>query len=158
MDKVDTIIFKTLCVIVSCLMFGMMALVSAQVFFRYVLDKALTWSDELGRFMFIWMSFLGACAAYYKGSHVALDLFVRLAKGTSKKILTIVIDLFTLVFSVALTISGSNMVQVGLLQRSPSLSIQMNFVFMVLPASGVILSYFCLRKIYKQILSPKGDI
>lgn len=157
MDKIDHIIFKTLCIIVSALMFGMMVLIGAQVFFRYIIGQSLTWSEELGRFMFIWMSFLGSCAAYYKGSHVALDLFVRNVKGLPKKIITIIIELFTLGFASALIVSGYNMVQVGALQRSPSLSVQMNIVFIVLPLSGALIFYFCSRKMYKAIRSPKED-
>ena len=77
MKKVDEFVYKAICWACSGLMFSMMLLICAQVFYRYVLTAPLPWSEELGRYIFIWMSFLGIAAAYYKGRHMAFDLIRR---------------------------------------------------------------------------------
>ncbi|GMU71227.1 MAG: hypothetical protein AMXMBFR42_06920 [Burkholderiales bacterium] len=53
---------------------GMFACVFAQVVFRYFLDDPLVWSDELARYLFVWVSFLGWIIAARNRSHLAIDM------------------------------------------------------------------------------------
>ena len=47
----------------------MIGVVAAQVFFRYVLNHSLFWSEELARYILVWLTFLGASVAYRRGVH-----------------------------------------------------------------------------------------
>jgi len=49
----------------------------AQVFFRYVLGAPLSWSEEISRYMFIWLCYLGAYVAVLRGAHVGVDYITR---------------------------------------------------------------------------------
>ncbi|MCL2852331.1 MAG: TRAP transporter small permease [Defluviitaleaceae bacterium] len=149
----DEVIFKALCWICSGLMFSMMILICVQVFFRYVLSASIPWSEELGRYIFIWMSFLGVVAVYYKGSHVAFDILPNKLTGVYKKGLNLLIIALTVILAAAILMSGIRMVGIGTLQRSPALSLPMHMVFMVLPASGALMLYFSLRKLYLTIFN-----
>ena len=55
--------------------FAMAALVAVQVFFRYVLNHSLFWSEELARYFLVWLTFLGASVAYYRKVHPGIDIF-----------------------------------------------------------------------------------
>ena len=76
MEKIDKFIVKALYYACSILMFFMAAIITAQVLSRYIAGNPLTWSEELGRYIFVWMSFLGMAVAIRHGSHVALDILV----------------------------------------------------------------------------------
>ena len=70
-------------------MIGMtMALVTGfQVFSRYVLNHSLFWSEEVGRICLVWISFLGASAAYKRRAHIGMDfMVVRLPHKTRRTI------------------------------------------------------------------------
>ena len=54
---------------------GMALLVAVQVFFRYALNHSIFWSEELARFLLIWLTFLGASVVYYRGVHASVDFF-----------------------------------------------------------------------------------
>lgn len=54
----------------------MTAVIGLQVFYRYVLNDALAWSEELARLMMVWMTFLGLPIAAYKLGHSALTLLL----------------------------------------------------------------------------------
>ena len=56
-------------IVVTTLMF---VIVGLNVYMRYVVNRSLGWVDELSRFLFIWMTFLGAALAFEKGQHVGL--------------------------------------------------------------------------------------
>ena len=81
----------------------MVAVILAQVFFRYVLNSALPWPDEAARFMMLWMTGLIAPMAYRRGGFVAIDMLERALParlGTMLSLLLLVISLAVLVFAV----------------------------------------------------------
>ncbi|MCL2616305.1 MAG: TRAP transporter small permease [Defluviitaleaceae bacterium] len=155
MKKIDEALFKLLCWTCSGLMFSMMLLICVQVFFRYVLSASIPWSEELGRYIFIWMSFLGIVAVYYKGAHVAFDILPNKLTGIYKKVLNVLIIVLTIILAVAILRSGIVMVGIGTMQRSPALSLPMHMVFMVLPTSGALLLYFSIRKLYTTVFDKE---
>lgn len=65
-------------------------LLSAAVFYRYVLNAPLIWSDELAELVIIWQAMLGAVVAFHKGQHLGLNVLTRrLSDGTKETLQTI---------------------------------------------------------------------
>ena len=58
------------------LMFVMTVVVFAQIFFRYVFNVPLGWSEELARFAFVWVSFMGASALMRVKEHINVTVFI----------------------------------------------------------------------------------
>ncbi len=75
---------------IEYLLFGMgftMALIVAvQVFCRYVLNQSLFWSEELARFLLVWLTFLGASCAYYRKVNPGVDFLYAKMPWRLKKI------------------------------------------------------------------------
>ena len=69
----------------------MVAVILAQVFFRYVLNNALPWPDEAARFMMLWMTGLIAPMAYRRGGFVAIDMLERALPPRVGAILSLVL-------------------------------------------------------------------
>ncbi|MDH3566449.1 MAG: TRAP transporter small permease, partial [Desulfobacteraceae bacterium] len=65
--------------------FTMAIIVAVQVFFRYVLNHSLFWSEELARFLLVWLTFLGASVAYYRKANPGIDiLYSRMSPSIRK--------------------------------------------------------------------------
>ena len=64
-------------VAVMVLMGFLVVVVVTSVFFRYILLSPLTWSEEVGRYVMIWLGFLAASIAVRQGLHVGLDFVVQ---------------------------------------------------------------------------------
>src|SRR5438105_14963409 len=74
--------WRLLEVVAGLLIGTITVLVTVQVFSRYVLNDTPPWSEELCRYLFIWASFLGACVAMGRASHLGVDsLVARLPTG-----------------------------------------------------------------------------
>ena len=148
MKKFDEILHAGLLWACGILMFGMMSVIFAQVVARYVMHQSLSWSEEVGRYIFVWISFLGLAAAFKSGSHVALDLLTKSLKRTPRRVLEFVNGALVVVLASALLISGIRLLEFGMRQRSSALDIPMALVYIVEPISGLILLYFSLRALW----------
>jgi len=142
LEKLDKLIMKVLFYACAFLMFLMVLIITSQVVSRYILSSPLTWSEELGRYTFVWMSFLGMAAAIKLGSHVALDILVKKLTGISQKVLMVINNCFIFIFGVCLTYSGLKLFELGMRQKSPTLRIPMQYIYIVIPISGIVLLYF----------------
>ena len=63
-----------------------------QVFMRYVLNDPPTWSEEIARFMMVWMTFLVAPLAYRHGMNVAIETLSSLIRGRIQWVLQLVLN------------------------------------------------------------------
>lgn len=124
----------------SLLLLGltMTAVVILQVFCRYILNYSLFWSEELARFLLVWLTFLGATVAYHRNMHPSVDVvFRRLARPTRNGVLRFV-HLVVLVFSLILIWYGCSFSYFVRLQTTPALSLPKWIIFMIIPVSGMI--------------------
>lgn len=76
----------------------LMLILTLQVFSRYVFGRSFTWTEELGTIMFIWLVYLGSCAAVLEQRHLRIDLILGLVKGNVKKFFLIFSNIVTLLF------------------------------------------------------------
>lgn len=151
LDKLDRLMFKVLFYACAILMFSMAAVVSAQVLSRYIIGRPFTWSEELARYIFVWMSFLGMAIGIKQGSHVALDILQKKLTGVSKKILILLNNFLVFFFGVSLSISGFKLFELGMRQNSPTLQLPMQYVYIVIPISGIIVVYFVVSETIRAL-------
>lgn len=75
--RINAFIAKLGCRLAALLLATMVAIVLAQVFYRYVLDDAFGWSEEMAKVMMVWVTFLVSPWAYRYGAFVSVDMFVE---------------------------------------------------------------------------------
>ncbi len=77
----------------------MALIVALQVFCRYVLNHSLFWSEELARYLLVWLTFLGATAAYYRKIHPGIDILTLRLNKNLQKFCRILVHLASLLLS-----------------------------------------------------------
>ena len=75
--KFDERLAKIEAAVLIMLVVAMTVVVFLQVFYRYVLTQPLYWSEELARYLFVWLSILGATLGLQRGGHFGLDILCR---------------------------------------------------------------------------------
>ena len=141
------ILDRFLGIFVSILMAALVIDVVWQVFTRYALPQPSSFTDELARFLLIWVGLLGSAYAAGQRLHLAIDLVSYRLDHRRRHILAIVIELAILSFALgAMLIGGWQLVSLTLLlgQSSASLGIPLGYVYSVLPLSGLIISFYCV--------------
>lgn len=115
------------------------------VFTRYVLGDQASWSEELARFLLIWIGVLGAAYASGQRMHLSIDLIGPKLEKHKRRRLQRFIDLIILVFALmVLVVGGLRLLYITqvLGQLSPSLRVPMAIVYSVLPISGLLIIYY----------------
>jgi TRAP-type C4-dicarboxylate transport system permease small subunit len=129
----------------------MVAVVAAQVFFRYVLNDSLFWSEELARYILVWLTFLGASVAYYRGAHPRIDLLTSGRHPRGEQAVRIGAHLVAMAFFLLLVIYGAQFAYFVRLQISPALQLPKWIVMLVLPISGLLMLLHALTAIAAEV-------
>jgi TRAP-type C4-dicarboxylate transport system permease small subunit len=115
---------------VICLIFvGMIGSAMGQVVSRYVFNAPLIWSEELSRYLFIWLAFLGAWQAWIMREHLGIDMLNELIPARMVRPLQRLIEVLVLVFAVVSMVMGQKILQVSARQPSAVLRIPMVWVY-----------------------------
>jgi TRAP-type C4-dicarboxylate transport system permease small subunit len=110
--------------------------VSLQMISRYTaLIPAYIWTEELSRFLFIWMVMLGAMIGIREGTHFEVDVWPELGPRANA-VLKLVSSLFILVFALVFLYWGIQFVQFGWYQTSELADLPMPFIFFAWPIAG----------------------
>ena len=116
--------------------------VTMQVISRYTqLIPSYIWTEELSRFVFIWMVMLGAMVGVREGTHFDVDVWPTL-QPRANAILRIVSHLLVLVFALVYMWWGIEFVQFGWNQSSELAELPMIYIFIAWPLSGLTWAVF----------------
>lgn len=129
-----------------------------QVFTRFALSDPSPYTEELARYLLIWIGLLGAAYATGQRMHLAIDLLPARLSGASRRVLAVLIELCILSFALGiLTTGGLRLVLLTLRlgQTSAALGIPLGWVYLALPVSGVLIAGFALRDLVA--LGRRGD-
>lgn len=121
-----------------------------QVFSRYVMQSPSSVTEELARYLLIWIGILGAAYAAGQQDHLAINLLEEKLNKENKKRLRIIIDVLIIFFCVTvLIIGGGNLVYVNyeLGQSSAALEIPLYIVYLVVPLSGFLVIIYKVNEI-----------
>jgi TRAP-type C4-dicarboxylate transport system permease small subunit len=150
-QKIFQTLLKAYKAFLIILTLSLFIIVGVNVFCRYVLNSSLSWADELSRFIFIWVSFLGAVLAYGYNEHIGLDFVVdRIPSPTIKRFIRLAADFFILLVIVILLRYGL-IVANSATNLSPALYIPMKWVYIIAPVSAFMMLIINICKIYEHL-------
>lgn len=148
LKKVRTVLDTIISIIVAVLLTAMSAIVFTNVIFRYFLSMGIFWYEELSRFLFIWIVFLGAVLAYIKGDHLALDVVLIYLKPKARKSLIVAADFLVIVSLIVMTQGAYLMAMDSLASGwiASTIPIPYGYVYMVGPLSSVLMLFQAVIK------------
>ncbi|TVP97347.1 MAG: TRAP transporter small permease [Roseinatronobacter sp.] len=137
-------------------MAALIAVITLQIVSR-VFFTAVGWTEEVARFLIIWLTFLGAALAWHQGRHIAVTFLVDFLPKAPRRTMQIAALVVTCSFAVALTWLGVTYMEMSSFQRSPALRIQMTYIYAVIPLSAVLIAWFSLSDLLRLMFGQKLD-
>ncbi len=136
---------------------SMSLIVAAQVFFRYALNSSLFWSEELARFMLVWLTFLGASVAYRRRVHPGVDVLYRRMPPCSTVPVPLAIHLVSIGLFCVMIVFGWRFAHFVRFQISPALYLPKWIIFSIIPISGSILTLHGLAFLLTDLTGNRHD-
>ena len=142
---------ETICGILIIILFFAIVL---QVLNRFLIRASIPWTEELARYCFIWLSFIGIATGVKRGRHMSVDILKEKCNPRQRQVLGFATDLvlfviFAFVIWYGIDTTGQMMEMGG---KSAALGINKAYVYMACPVG---LSLACIRMVQKYILKWK---
>jgi TRAP-type C4-dicarboxylate transport system permease small subunit len=132
-----------------------------QVFTRFVLGAPSSYTEELARYLLIWVSLLGAAYAAGKRMHLAIDVFTARLDGQRRIRMRQFIHGCVLLFAfAAMVVGGIRLVYISfaLEQMSAALRVSLGFVYLVVPVSGLLIVFYTLSHLLEDAAADRASV
>lgn len=129
-----------------------------QVVTRFLLNNPSSFTDELARYLLIWLGLLGAALVSGHKMHLAIDLLSDRIRPQFQKYLAIFIDLVVLITALSIMVfGGSKLVYTiwSLGQTSTALQVPLSVVYTIIPFSGLLITYFAIEDILSRTIKSE---
>lgn len=124
----------------AALLLLMLGVVLLGVFYRYVVDSALSWYDEYAGYVLVWLTLYGSVLALARGKHISFETLVEKLPPGWRRAAEIVGIASVMVFSAVLAVSGWQLVREMADETSVSLPwVRMAWIYSALPISGALM-------------------
>jgi C4-dicarboxylate transporter, DctQ subunit len=114
---------------------ALVVVLALQVFFRYVLQIGLSWSEEVSRFLFIWFVYVSASYAVQVGTHIRVGLVVDLLPAAAQRLMRMLSDLLWIGFNAIVIVSGIQLIatMTAYPVYSTSLLLPLSAIYVIIP-------------------------
>lgn len=129
-----------------------------QVITRYIFNSPSVWTDEILRFQLIWMTMIGAPLAHGLNRIMAVTIFTDRLNEKQTNTNKIIVETLMLLFAIiVLIIGGMKVAMNASTQHSATLGINMFFIYISIPTSGVLFTYYNVMNL-KDALRARKEI
>lgn len=138
---------------VASIMFVALAvLVFFQVVTRFVINFPLAWSEEISRYLTIYIVFLGSALAVRNREHIAIDFLMDIVSATNKRKLQFIVSIISTVFFIILWYYGTVLTVTVIGQVTPTLQFSIAWVYAAIPIGSLIMALNGIANICSHIL------
>ena len=143
--------FKLLEFLVVILMVAMVAMVFGNVFLRYAFNSGITISDEMSRYCFIWLTYIGAMIAMREGGHLGVDTLVKHLSRSGKKTCLFLSESLMLYCNGLFLLGTWKMHDLQLTNVSPVAGLSMIWVFGIGYVVSLVMGMMNIRMLYRLL-------
>ncbi len=150
-DTTGEFLFQVFCAVIFL---GMIGLVFYNAMLRYIFSSSYPPSEEWARFLFIYITFFGAIEAFYRHKHIAVDMFVDLLHGASRKCVDIIASLLGMVAMALLLWGGIINVMQTYDTYSVATNVNMTLINGTLPIMAAAALFMQIRDFFRLLARP----
>lgn len=137
---------------------GVMSIVVfAQVVFRLT-SGSLPWSEELARYLMIYMVYIGTSIGVKRCSHIAVEVVMDRCPPSVQKVVELLVDVLMMVAFVVICVYGFKIVNITMMQKSPAMQIKMGYVYMSMVIGGALMLLHCVNNMINTITGYQPEV
>ncbi len=154
-NRMSDLVHKICCVIVVVLIGAMVTVTFLQIICR-VFFNALSWSEEVARYLLIWATFIGASCVYKTGGHVSVNFLQDMLPEKTHTALQTLVHLLCSIFFIIATYYGVKYIGRQGSQLSAALRIPMRYMYAAIPINNFIMLLHAVDMIIQGFMPKKG--
>lgn len=131
-------------------------LIGMEVFFRYVVGRALSWPEEVAGIIFVWFTLLGITLLTRSGEHIEFNFLVTRVGPRAGKIFLIFTQTVIAAFSLLMIVYGYTYAMLFRFENTPAAGINILWLNLSLPICGLLILFYSQLNIINILKSPKG--
>lgn len=136
----------------------MTAVIAMLIVSRNLLGFSFSWSEELTRFLLVWLSMLGAAVLLRRDDHIQMDLLTDYLSPRLRLGLSLVLRLLVLGFLVILLYESWQVANARAVTHAPALGLSMRIPYLALPAGALLMILATLVNIWREVLQLMGRL
>jgi len=139
---------------------AMLACALIEVVSRNVIYLPTTWAEESSRFFCVWTVFLGSASAWFRGSHIVINILPRRLTGRVKLLLQLAIEIITAIFLLAVWFGTFFIMKISYPAKTTALEISISYFYLgfFIGFTGMILFHIdTLRGTVRNLLKPQSS-
>lgn len=128
--------------ICGIMMAVMVVVVFIQVVYRFVIQSSLPWSEEVARYLLVWITFLGASSGVKHGSHVGVEAVLLMLPQKARKYVNLLSAGLSIFFSIVVVVFSMGIIskQIEMAQVSPAMQIPMWWAYAAIPVGATLMA------------------
>ncbi len=156
MRKAKQIFDKIIEFLIMIIMIAMSVIVLWQVITRFIYGDPSAWTEEIAKYLMVWIGFLAGAMGLKYGNHLGITLLSEMIhNATGKKVIACLITLLCLAVGVVILVYGWQFMATGAKKVASAFPIPMNYIYAAVPLSGLVVILNCVENLVKII---RGDI
>ena len=140
---------KTVMLVMTCVIFF---ITTITVFTRYLLDFVPSWSEEVPRYLLVWITYLGAALAVKFKEHISLDVFFNLMPLRARQVGHLLLNGLVSIVGTIMVVYGSSLLYQFKDDLMESIPVTNFWLYLVIPISGTLMLLFIIQDTWKRIL------
>jgi len=159
MNTIKNVLDRVLMWAVVGLFAALVVDVAWQVFARQVLDQPSGWSEELAKYLFIWLGLFGSALVFGERGHIAVDFAIKKLPVKIQTVISVVIQLSILTFTgLVLVWGGYLVVSLAWAQNLTGLPVNVGPLYLALPIAGVLIAFYTIYHLVKLLSGKERPI
>ena len=126
-------------------------IVALGVFFRFVLNNSLPWTEEVAKFVMVWLAFIGAPVVLKEGGHIAIDVVPTRLPSPLGPIVMMLIQVVVMVVLGVLVFQGWALAWNALPQVAATVDISLFYIFLAVPIGSALMLAVSLELLLRQL-------
>jgi TRAP-type transport system small permease protein len=129
-------------------------LIGTEVFFRYVVGRALSWPEEVAGIFFTWFTLLGVVLLTQSGEHIEFNSLAQQLSARASRILSVFIQVMIGLYALFISLSGYTYATMFRFENTPAAGISSLWLNLSLPISGLLIFFYSQVNILKILKTP----
>lgn len=149
-------VVETAVIAISSVIVGIVVI---EVGLRYLFSSSLIFTEELARYLMVWIVFLGSAIAVRDGAHIRISMLLNRLPSNVQKWATIVAEVLTLVFLSVVVVEGVRILPKQLTQIPVTFDVPLFYFYLAIPMGSLLMMIFILPRLWQGLRSgADGDL